>query len=219
MSEHELKYFDKDKTGLVDFRHRFGLDLTPQEKILVATYETILEDQISGTRLRKIASKAGIAQGHLHYYFASKDELFLELLNEMIQAFTEDRETLLQDSSISAKQKLLAILHLKYEIIKGSMQDFVLFDFWVQSASNENIQANWHKIYRPWRQAIEAIIHPCISSAAFKPKYAKLMPSLMISVMDGAALQYLIDQDAFELQEYFQSAEEMITDMLVPSEV
>jgi len=219
MSEHELKYFDKDKTGLVDFRHRFGLDLTPQEKILVATYETILEDQISGTRLRKIASKAGIAQGHLHYYFASKDELFLELLNEMIQAFTEDRETLLQDSSISAKQKLLAILHLKYEIIKGSMQDFVLFDFWVQSASNENIQANWHKIYRPWRQAIEAIIQAGIASGEFKPKYAKLMPSLMISVMDGAALQYLIDQDAFELQEYFQSAEEMITDMLVPSEV
>lgn len=218
MSDPQLKHFDKDKTGLVDFRHRFGPDLTPPEKILVATYETILEDQISGTRLRKIASKAGIAQGHLHYYFASKDELFLALLNEMIQAFTEDRETLLQNNSMSAKEKLLAILHLKHEIIKGGMQDFVLFDFWVQSASNEKIQANWHKIYRPWRDAIEAIIQVGITNGEFKPKYAKLMPSLMISVMDGAALQFLIDQDAFNLQEYFQSAEEMITEMLVTSE-
>lgn len=190
------------------------LDLSPRERILRATYETILEDQISGTRLRKIAEKAGMAQGHLHYYYASKDDLFLDLLNRLIQTFSEERRKRLDDVSKSFLNKLLTFFELKIETIKGRNKDFVLFDFWVQSASDQSIRQNIDKFYTPWRQTIQEIVQGGVESGEFNSKHAAMMPSYMISLMDGAALQYLIDRDAFNLDEYFQMAGKMVTELL-----
>ena len=191
-----------------------ALDLSPRERILRATYETILEDQISGTRLRNIAEKAGMAQGHLHYYYASKDDLFLDLLNRLIQTFSEERRKRLDDASKSFLNKLLAFFELKIETIKGRNKDFVLFDFWVQSASDQSIRLNIDKFYTPWRQTIQEIVQGGVESGEFSSKHAAMMPSYMISLMDGAALQYLIDRDAFNLDEYFHKAGEMVAELL-----
>jgi len=37
-----------------------------------------------------------------------------------------------------------------------------------------------------------------------------MLPFITISVMLGASLQYLIDEDSFDLDEYFKLAEEMV---------
>ena len=200
----------------IDFDHRKEdmSYLPPRERILLAAYETILEDQISGTRLRKIAKKAGMAQGHLHYYFASKDELLLELARQIIQSFSEDRERLLEDTGKSAMEKILALLEYKADGIKDSDNDYVLFDFWIQSISNEEIRKDIN--YRHWRETIRSIVQSGVKSGEFNPKNAELIPSYVISLMEGAALQYLIDNDAFNLEEYFQKAGEIIADLLNP---
>lgn len=201
----------------INFRARSdGLtDLPPRERILVATYETILEDQISGTRLRKIAKKAGMAQGHLHYYFASKDALLFELLDRIIESFSEERRQFLQDPDKSCLEKLFAILELKFDNIDAGGHDVVLFDYWVQSASNEVIRKNMDRFYRPWRETIGEVVQAGIESGEFDSKYAEMIPSYLISLMDGAALQYLIDKGAFDLHEYFQLARELISELLV----
>lgn len=202
----------------IEFDHRKEdiSDLPPRERILMAAYETILEDQISGTRLRKIADKAGIAQGHLHYYFASKDELLLELLHEIIKSFSEDRVGLLEDTSQSAMSKILALFEYKVNGIKAGVNDFVLFDFWVHSVSNEAIRKDIDSFYTPWRETIRLIVQSGIDSGEFSPKHAELIPSFLISLMDGAALQYLIDDQAFDLETYFQKAGELIAELLRP---
>lgn len=188
--------------------------LSPRERILRATYQTILEDQISGTRLRKIADKAGIAQGHLHYYYASKDNLLLELLNRLIQTFSNERLEMLDDPGKTSMEKLLSLFELKIATIEGGAKDFILFDFWVQSASNKTIRKNIDNFYTPWRKTIQQVVQVGVESGEFNPKYADMMPSYMISLMDGAALQYLIDKEAFSLTEYFQKAGEMISELL-----
>ena len=203
---------------IIDFDHPKEdiSKLPPRERILMAAYDTILEDQISGTRLRKIAEKAGIAQGHLHYYFSSKDELLLELLHEIIKSFSEDRVGLLEDTSQSAMNKILALLAYKANGIKAGVNDFVLFDFWVQSVSNEAIRKDMDRFYTPWRETIRAIVQSGVETGEFSAKHTELIPSYLISLMDGAALQYLIDDKAFDLQEYFHKAGEIIAALLSP---
>jgi TetR/AcrR family transcriptional regulator len=212
----DLEKNDADANTAINFRVQGDafFDLPPRERILAATYETILEDQISGTRLRKIAKKAGIAQGHLHYYFASKDELLFELLDRIIDSFHEERNLLLQDPNKSCLEKLFVFFDLKLDDINEEGHDVVLFDYWVQSASNEVIRKNMDRFYRPWRETINQVVQAGVKSGEFNSKYAEVLPSFMISVMDGAALQYLIDRKNFDLQEYFQEAREMISELV-----
>jgi TetR/AcrR family transcriptional regulator len=199
-----------------DNRKKDFSELPPREKILIATFDTILEDQISGTRLRKIAEKAGIAQGHLHYYFASKDELLHELLDHIIESFAEERQGLLEDTSKGPLEKLKVVLDYKASGIKGRANDLVLFDFWVHSAGNETLRKDFDRFYRPWREIICAIIQQGVESGEFGPQNTDIIPSYIISLMDGAALQYLIDDQAFDLEAYFDKAGEIIADLLKP---
>jgi hypothetical protein len=48
----------------------------------------------------------------------------------------------------------------------------------------------------------------------FDARQAALIPNLLVALMEGAALQYLIDGDAVDLEAYFATAHEMIMRLL-----
>ncbi|MEA2641300.1 MAG: hypothetical protein QOF51_2694, partial [Chloroflexota bacterium] len=63
----------------------------PRERILVAAFRVVARDTISGTRMPVIAREANLSQGALHYYWESKENLLLNLLDWLLTAFREGR--------------------------------------------------------------------------------------------------------------------------------
>src|SRR5580704_6945317 len=49
-----------------------------RDQIIHAAAESLLENGYSGTSVRAIASRAGVAIGNLQYYFPTKSELLVE---------------------------------------------------------------------------------------------------------------------------------------------
>src|SRR6266567_6302998 len=49
-----------------------------RDQIIHAAAESLLENGYSGTTVRSIASRAGVAIGNLQYYFPTKSELLVE---------------------------------------------------------------------------------------------------------------------------------------------
>src|SRR5256714_13280943 len=49
-----------------------------RDQIIHAAADSLLENGYSGTSVRSIASKAGVAIGNLQYYFPTKSELLVE---------------------------------------------------------------------------------------------------------------------------------------------
>ncbi|MGH2515802.1 MAG: TetR/AcrR family transcriptional regulator, partial [Ktedonobacterales bacterium] len=53
-----------------------------RDKIIDAAYRVLAEQGYEAATIKEIARAAGVAPGLLHYYFATKDELLVEVLNE-----------------------------------------------------------------------------------------------------------------------------------------
>jgi AcrR family transcriptional regulator len=53
------------------------------KKILEATLEVIAKEKISGTRMHLIAKEAAMTQSNLHYYFPTKNDLLIALLDDI----------------------------------------------------------------------------------------------------------------------------------------
>ncbi len=158
-----------------------------------------------------------MTQGHLHYYFPSKNDLLLELLDRLILILCDDRQNLLNQPNMDARSKIISLFETKMKVIHGGAFDLVLFDFWVQSAGNAIIREKMQAIfYLPWRNDIDEVVQEGVENGEFGPEFAALVPSFLISLMDGAALQYLIDNEAFDIQEYLRVAGEMIFKFLEP---
>ena len=63
------------------------MSINTKEKILNSAIKIFIENGYSGARMRDIADEAGINKGLLHYYFKSKNALFIEVIKTSAQDF------------------------------------------------------------------------------------------------------------------------------------
>lgn len=187
----------------------------PERRILDAALDTIAEHKISGTRMRNIAKKAGMSQGNLHYYFPTKADLFRALLDDMLTEFVSERERDIDDASLNPIVTLGVFFQQEREILqkRGRTMD-VFFDFWVQGTRDATIREQIQKMYAAWRSDMANVVARGVEQGIFDPTYAALVPGIMVSLMDGGALQYLIDREAFDLEGHLRTGHEMILCLL-----
>ncbi len=189
-------------------------EATPRH-ILEAAMNVIARHKISGTRMRQIAQQAGISQGTLHYHFASKADLLLALLDEMERAFDEDRRRRLAASTLGPEEMLRIFCdQQRWVLTQRPELEEVFFDFWGQGMIDPRIRPKIRWMYEVWRQDIAAIVERGVREGVFSPRYAHLVPAVFVSLMEGAALQHLIDETVFDLDEYLALIYDLIISLL-----
>jgi AcrR family transcriptional regulator len=189
---------------------------TPERRILDAALDTIAENKISGTRMRHIAAKAGMSQGNLHYYFPTKADLFSALLDDMLASFVGERERDVTDETLAPERALEVFFLQERKILKQRSKIMnVFFDFWVQGTRDPAIREQIRVMYQAWREDMERVVQRGVKMGDYDPTRALQVPALMVAIMDGGALQYLIQRETFDLEGYLTSAYEMILRFLI----
>lgn len=182
------------------------------KKILDATLEVIAREKISGTRMRLIAQEAEMTQSNLHYYFPTKKDLFIALLDNIQDWFSNNRKRHVDPEKKPFSDNLHAIFEEKKDVILNNKKlDYVQFDYWVQGTVNPEIRADFQKTFDIWRKDITAILNQADSADESRSNCSEMLPYLMVSLMMGASMQYLIDEGKFDLDQYFALAEEMVS--------
>lgn len=75
-----------------------------EERILNAAKEVFLRKGMAGARMQEIANEAGINKSLLHYYYRSKDKLFLSVFRLAIQNFIpEIKSIIFSDAPVTDK--------------------------------------------------------------------------------------------------------------------
>jgi AcrR family transcriptional regulator len=185
------------------------------KKILDATLEVIAREKISGTRMHLIAEEAHMTQSNLHYYFPTKNDLLIALLNDIQDWFSKNRQKVVDFHSHSFKENLHAILSEKKDVIRHNKKlDYVQFDYWVQGTVDPEVRATFQQTFDTWRKDIQKILCQYQGDSNAASEYQRMIPYLMVSLMMGASMQYLIDEGKFDLDEYFKVAETLIINLL-----
>lgn len=181
-----------------------------REKILDATLEVIAREKISGTRMHLIAKEAGMTQSNLHYYFPTKNDLLIALLNRLQEGFSEQRQKVVDPNEKSFTENIHAIFDEKKEVtLHNKKLDYVQFDYWVQGTVDPEVRATFQKTFEIWRNDIQNVLTHG-RTTEIPDSVQRIIPYLMVSIMMGASMQYLIDEERMDLNEYFAMAETMI---------
>lgn len=180
-----------------------------RERILNAALKVINEETISGTRMHLIAEKADVVQSNVHYYYETKQDLLLALQEKVL---TECYEIRRQDKKKS-RDTLESQLHIffqqkKHLILKKTEYDFAEMDFLIQGKMNEKIHQRFVESYEQWRDDIrEVIIRYC---PGIDEQTKETLPFVIVSMLQGASLQALVDQKMFDVEECFAKCEELL---------
>jgi TetR/AcrR family transcriptional regulator len=188
-------------------------ELKPEERILEAALDVVQENTISGTRMHLIAKQVDMAQSNLHYYFKSKEELLLGLHDKVLRKCHELRD----EDKCKAEDNLEAQLDVFFNqkrqfILNYKKYDFAEVDFWVQTRTNAKIHQAFVESFQGWREDIGQIIVTYVPDVTKENK--QLVSAVMVSMLEGATMQYLIDEDSFELDQYFDFCKKGIIQLI-----
>jgi AcrR family transcriptional regulator len=184
-------------------------EMSTEDKIIQATLDVIEEKTISKTRMRCIAEKADVYQSNLHYYYKTKKELLLEAQKRVANRCNELRQEGKKNAESSLEGQLDIFLNQKLIFIKEEPKyDYAEIDFWIQSRIDEDFKEEFKRSFYGWRRELQNLIETY--APQFEHEKQVLLASVIISLLEGATIQYLIDAEAFSVDKYFTYCKKLI---------
>ena len=180
-----------------------------EDKILEAALVVVQENTISGTRMHLIAEKAEMLQSNLHYYYKTKNDLMYALQKKVLDKCLDIRASIRNQSEDTLESQLEVFIEQKRSFIMEHREyDYAELDFWIQGRINPDMKQGFAESFQGWRHELGLILDKYVPNMS-KPLRNNL-PSQIVSILEGATIQYLIDENSFNIDEYFEFAKKMI---------
>lgn len=157
------------------------------------------------TTMDDIVAESGLSKGTLYWYFDSKKELFLSLLQDFLNPLGQKWEAIVADTSMTATEKLqasLSIFRAQFEEIAGFIGFFM--EAWAQTHHDEDVQKLTREFYKPYLAAMDHIIGEGIDQGEFQVENIRATSATILSMYDGLTLAVgvgIIDTDPKELMD------------------
>jgi AcrR family transcriptional regulator len=180
-----------------------------------AAYKVVSRKGYYNFTLKDIAREAGLSAGLVHYYFKDKQDLLLNLLKEInsnIKSYL-NRELIKSDDPLD---RITAFMDQAFGLVEKEKDYFyVLIDFWTQVNRNSRMRQANIKLFQSYRDECAALLREGIQRGFFRDMDVKYTATIIISLIQGTIIQFVIDNGAFDYNEYVSGIKEHIKQMIM----
>jgi AcrR family transcriptional regulator len=166
------------------------------QRIIEAMRESVAEVGIAGSTFERVAAKAGVSRGLLHYYFATKENLLVEV----IRRDTDIRIEVLGGAMREARtvDEVIAALFTMFERTMTEQQGYVYMvtELFIAGRHNPEIRRELGELYSRARAHFAEILRDKEREGALRLRLdAESIVSYLFAAGDGGAIQRISDPD------------------------
>jgi AcrR family transcriptional regulator len=177
-----------------------------RRRLLDAAERVFLRRGLQGSSVEEISAEAGFTRGAFYSNFASKDELFIELLHDRVYSGYRKMLDDLPDSGATPRERLRKGAE-KVRDVQDGEQGRWLFRLWLecltQAARDEEFRKLAASFWSGNRAAMAAVGKEDYKQLGRKPPLpTDQMATAMIALDIGLAVQHIVDPDAAPLDLY-----------------
>lgn len=173
-----------------------------KERIVKAFSKCIREKGIAAVTLRNIAQKADVSLGTVHYYFRSRENLIIELLNYELDFIEYDIRRRFNPLE-SPEKKILAILEEGKEFVGGDLW-IAFVEIWTVALRNKKMKKSFASFYERLSALVGDVIAEGKEMGTFDDVKEDLVANSIIALVEGMGLQKAIrGKSAVHLTETF----------------
>ena len=184
-----------------------------REQILAAAYDVASHKGIDGLTVRAVAAKAKLSHGLVIFHFKRKDQLLSALLERLLASTSELHEAPAIARIAAPLERLRALLRQEMDRLGNDPRRVRLFyDYWVLGTRNARIGARIGAELERYRQSFRAIIDEVIRADPnrFPRVTTEGLAAVIVSFINGCAVQAMIDPKHFDLAEYLAAADGLL---------
>jgi len=113
-------------------------ELITEERILNAAYHVFLSRGFHGTTLQQIANEANVNKSAIHYYFRSKERLYIRIVKRVMDTILDENNLENKNSMDNTKWFLLIELHNNTTLFKIALKELFLHEWEKELTKIEN---------------------------------------------------------------------------------
>jgi AcrR family transcriptional regulator len=186
-----------------------------RQAILASALELFARNGYEATSVGQICLSVNVSKGGFYYHFHSKQDLFLDLLNNWLGLLDAQLVQLRQQSRTvpEALDRMTVMFGDVYAAAGGNLPVFL--EFWSQAQHDPKI---WQEVidpYRRYQQFFAGLLQEGIDEGSLKPVDAQMTAQVMVAQAVGMLLQGLLDPEGADWQRVTRYGFQMILDDLL----
>ena len=177
-------------------------ELKPSEKILTSAYDCLSQYGFASVSMRDIAKQSGTALSQLTYYYGTKENLFLEVIDMMMERYLREAKANMRKEK-GAKRKLAGLAGYFGQLVKKEPKFMrLLVDFTAQAMWVDSFKKKIESMFEDFSGIIEQEI--TAKSGQDRPDSASAA-KLIFGALFGTSVQMLLgsgedeDYDSLDL--------------------
>jgi len=181
---------------------------TRQSLIKVST-DVIGSHGFNPTGLNTVLKTAGVPKGSFYYYFASKEDFGLAIIDEFAIAYNEKIDSFLSDTKVSPLQRIRNYLQNGLETInEGQCKRGCLIGTLGQelSSQNETFRVRLDQVFEGWKQQFGLCIQAAIDCGELSEDTDReQLSEFLLSGWQGAILRAKMHSSISPLQAFIDT--------------
>ncbi len=175
-------------------------------RLLDAAERVFLRRGLQGSSVEEIAAEAGFTRGAFYSNFKSKDELFVELLQDRVYRQYAQMAEQAQEQSGTPRERLRWGIERVRDVQRGEDGAW-LFRLWLECLTQATRDEEFRKLAATFwsgnRQLLAEGIKETFEEIGSEPPLSpKQIATAMIALDVGLAVQHLVDPDEAPLEDY-----------------
>jgi AcrR family transcriptional regulator len=164
-----------------------------RDQIVQALFECLAEKGHESVTVKDIARQANLHYGVIHYYFKSKDDIVTAMADSIIAKYNRLLVERLQSARSITEKLQASIDFLIDEFIFNRRLNRVFYNLVQMAFERKTVRAALRRQLREYRSFIAREMEDGISNGEFAPHEPGEFASLMVAVVEGMALQWMIE--------------------------
>ena len=160
-----------------------------KQSILDGALKVFKTHGIEKTTMDEIALESGFGKATLYYYFASKDEVFIAIMEDGWKKLWEGIESKIVEE-LGPRKKFMGIIKTMANIVRDNR---ILYGF-LFTAPNY-IQDESKQIWKTYQERLYAILKSIIEEGINKKEFIDLDPGMLMKAIGGLFHGLLIEND------------------------
>ena len=160
-----------------------------KQSILEGALKVFKKYGIEKTTMDEIAIESGFGKATLYYYFASKDEVFIAIMEDGWKGLWEGIENLII-KELSPRKKFMSIIKKMANIVSSNKN---LYGF-LFTAPN-HIHDESKQVWKTYQERLYAILKSIIEEGIKKKEFINLDPGMLMKAIGGLFHGLLIENE------------------------
>ncbi len=173
-----------------------------RDTLIKSGYAEILDKGIQAVTIDSVVERSGSSKGGALYYFPSKEELLIGVLDWLLRQVNGTLDQVLQ-SQESARGKLVAELEVLFHSAEVNRRFYlVFFDFASLGTRNERFRALFENFFAACHRRDMAIVELGIRQQQFRRVNPHDAAATIRALVDGYCLQWVLGPSDAPIEPY-----------------